>query len=113
MRGKPAATGRNFSKKTEARRTCATCRRLTRQTARVATPRRDRGRKTFPPMASSRRQFIKHLAGGAAIAAAGSAVGRAAESSASYALTQRTPGAPGASHYGYLGRTADYRDWAV
>jgi L-alanine-DL-glutamate epimerase-like enolase superfamily enzyme len=62
-------------------------------------------------MASSRRQFIKHLAGGATIAAAGPVLARAATSSATY--TQSSDVVAGAKHYGYLGRTADYRDWAV
>src|SRR5688572_11607405 len=63
-------------------------------------------------MPSSRRQFIQHLAGGAALAAAGSTLGRAAESSANYRQVGGAPTA-GAKHYGYLGRTADYREWTV
>ena len=60
-------------------------------------------------MSSSRRQFIKHLASGAVVTAAGSTLGRAA-SSASY---NQIGELPRAKHYGYLGRTADYREWAI
>ncbi len=48
------------------------------------------------------------------LAAAGSTLGRAAESSARYTQTAGGAAAGGAPrHYGYLGRTADYREWAV
>ena len=60
-------------------------------------------------MSTSRRQFIKHFAGAAVATAAGTTLGHAA-SSANYTLSGETPRA---KHYGYLGRTEDYREWAV
>ena len=60
-------------------------------------------------MSSSRRQFLKHLAGGAAVTAAGSSFARAA-SAANYTLSGN---ASQPKHYGYLGRTEDYKEWAV
>lgn len=53
-------------------------------------------------MAHSRRDFLKRAASGAALTAAGANLGHAASAPA-----------PGSGHYGYLGRTKDYRDWAV
>ncbi|HTO02421.1 MAG TPA: enolase C-terminal domain-like protein, partial [Opitutus sp.] len=60
-------------------------------------------------MSSSRRQFIKHLASGAVVTAAGSSFARAA-SSAKHTLSGN---ASRPKHYGYLGRTEDYQEWAV
>ena len=60
-------------------------------------------------MSSSRRQFLKHLAGGAAVTAAGSSFARAA-SAANYTLSGN---ASQPKHYSYLGRTEDYKEWAV
>src|SRR4051812_17255208 len=57
-------------------------------------------------MANSRREFLKHVATGAALTSVG----------ASPALAASAPSsdhAPGTGHYGYLGRTKDYKDWTV
>ena len=58
-------------------------------------------------MASNRRQFLRDIAGGAALAAA---VPSLAAASAAPAGVQA---APGTGYYGYLGRTPGYRDWSV
>ncbi len=56
-------------------------------------------------MSDSRRNFIKHLAGGTAIAAAGL--------SATAARAATSQAAPGQGFYGYMGRGPDYREWQV
>src|SRR5689334_22735966 len=59
-------------------------------------------------MSSSRRGFLKHVAGGAALTTVGLGAADRAVAAAAPAAH-----APGAGHYGYLGRTKDYKDWAV
>lgn len=55
-------------------------------------------------MKTLRRDFLKHVAGGAVLAAG---------ATSSPAQAAGGGGGPGQGHYGYLGRTKDYREWAV
>ena len=53
----------------------------------------------------SRRRFLEQVVGGAALSAAAPSLISAAE--------QAAPPATGSGHYGYLGRTPGYKDWAI
>ena len=56
-------------------------------------------------MTHTRRRFLERILGGAALSAAAPAL--------TSAETQTRGRAPGAGPYGHLGRTPDYREWAV
>jgi L-alanine-DL-glutamate epimerase-like enolase superfamily enzyme len=58
-------------------------------------------------MPRTRRRFLEQLAGGVAVSAAALRSAQAASSG------EQPPPQPGAGRHGYLGRTPDYRDWAV
>jgi L-alanine-DL-glutamate epimerase-like enolase superfamily enzyme len=57
-------------------------------------------------MKSSRRSFLKHAAAGAVLAAGSSTLASSAAGSSPAA-------GPGKGFYGYLGRTKNYREWAI
>jgi L-alanine-DL-glutamate epimerase-like enolase superfamily enzyme len=57
-------------------------------------------------MASTRRRFLEQIAAGSLLSAAAPAIARAD-------ATPQAGSAAAVKHYDYLGRTPDYRDWAV
>ena len=58
-------------------------------------------------MTRTRRRFLAQFAGGAALSAAAPSLAYAGST------TQGPTQPPGTGRYDYLGRTSDYRDWAV